>query len=451
MRRGNTAVKYLLSVLTSLLFLGVVPAHAADLPELIAGHHSDTAAMLPTANLAVDAFMAYRHGAPVWYRAGGSEAPATLAQILRRAPLDGLSSGPALADAVEAAARDAASGNPQAIDRADRTLSAAWLDYVAALKAPLPGFTYSDPSLVPRMPNPWVTLQLASTAPSLAAHLQAVSNVNPIYGPIRNAEWLAMQRSGSTTPDPRALANLGRARILPSSGRYLVVEAATQRLLMVEDGRIADSMKVIVGRPDSQTPMLASTIWYATLNPYWYVPTDLTQKIVARKMQSPIAKAYWKEKGYEIISDFGPTPTLLPLSSINWKAVGEGKQTVYLRQLPGPGNSMGVMKFSFPNDIGVYLHDTDLHVLFAQKQRTLSNGCIRLEDAKRLGLWLAGRDLSTESTAPEQHVQLPRGVPVYLTYITAMPQGSELAFLPDVYGRDGAGPHGAVATASAVR
>lgn len=443
--------RFLISVLTPALLLGVAPARAADPPELIAGLRPNVPAPLPTANPAVDAFMAVRHGAPVWFRDGGGEALTTLAQILRRAPLDGLPSGPGLANAVEAAARDAATGNPQAIDRADRVLSAAWLQYVAALRAPLPGLTYSDPALAPRVPNPWVTLQQVSIAPSLAAHLQAVSNVNPIYGPIRDAEWLAMQRSGRTTPDPRALANLGRARILPTSGRYLVVEAATQRLLMIEDGRVADSMKVIVGRPDSQTPMLVSTIWYVTLNPYWYVPTDLTQKIVARKMQSSIAKAYWKEKGYEIISDFGPTPTALPLSSINWKAVEEGKQTVYLRQLPGPGNSMGVMKFSFPNDIGVYLHDTDLHVLFAHKQRTLSNGCIRLEDAKRLGLWLAGRDLSTESTAPEQHVQLPRGVPVYLTYITAMPQGSELAFLPDVYGRDGVGPQGAVATAAAVR
>ena len=440
---------FLISVVAPTMLLGLHPARAADPPPPFEGSGSNIAPTL--ANPAVDSFMAVRHGAPVWFRGGGAGAPATLAQILRRAPLDGLASGPALADAVEAAARDAASDSPQAIDRADRILSSAWLEYIAALKAPLPGFTYSDPSLVPRVPNPWVTLQQASAAPSLAAHLLAVADVNPIYGPIRDAEWLVMKRSAGMTPDPRALANLYRARILPSSGRYLVVEAATQRLLMVEDGRIADSMKVIVGRLDSQTPMLASTIWYATLNPYWYVPTDLTQKIVARKMQSSIAKAYWKEKGYEIISDFGPTPTVLPLSSVNWKAVGEGKQTVYLRQLPGPGNSMGVMKFSFPNDIGVYLHDTDLHGLFAQKQRTLSNGCIRLEDAKRLGLWLAGRDLATESTTPEQHVMLPRGVPVYLTYITAIPQGSELAFVPDVYGRDGVGPRGTVAAAAAIR
>ena len=260
-----------------------------------------------------------------------------------------------------------------------------------------------------------------------------------------------MQRTGATTPDPRALANLARARILPGRGRYLVVNAATQQLLMVEDGRVADQMKVIVGRPDSQTPMLASTIWYATVNPYWYVPTDLTQKIVAKKMQSPIAKAYWKEKRYEIISDFGPTPTLLPASSIDWKAVETGKQTVYLRQLPGEGNSMGVMKFSFPNDIGVYLHDTDLHVLFAQQVRTLSNGCIRLEDAKRVGRWLAGRDLTTTSSDPEQHVKLPQGVPVFLTYITAQPRGSEIAYAADVYGRDKPGANNAMAQMAPVR
>lgn len=429
--------RFATAVITAAL-LGVgAPGLAADLPAMSA---IGRPAPLALGNPDVERFMTQRADAPVWFRAGGgAEAVASLAAILRRAPLDGLASGPALAEAVEAAGRDAASGDAKAVARADRTLSAAWLMYLAALDAPLPGFTYSDPSLAPRpAPGAMRLLQLAALAPSLTRHIESASFVNPIYAELRDAAWASLQSSGAA-PDARLLTNLGRARILPRTGRFLVVNAATQRLQMVDNGQVVDSMKVIVGRPDAQTPMLASTIWYATVNPYWYVPLDLTQNIVAKKMQAKTAGAYWKEKRYEVISDFGPNPTMADPKSIDWKAVEQGTQTVYLRQLPGKGNSMGKIKFPFPNEIGVYLHDTDLPQLFAKDPRTLSNGCIRLEDAQRLGRWLLGRDAVTGASAePEQHVALPRGVPVFLTYITAKPvAGGQIAYTADPYGRDG--------------
>ena len=73
---------------------------------------------------------------------------------------------------------------------------------------------------------------------------------------------------------------------------------------------------------------------------------------------------------------------------------------------------------------------------FAKSQRTLSNGCIRLEDAKRLGRWLMGREPVPPTSAAEQHVALPKGMPVYVTYLTAQPQIGETALSKDVYGRD---------------
>jgi len=389
---------------------------------------------LPTG--AVSDFMASQRGAPVWYRAGGGpEAAATMSTVLRRAALDGLPAGPDLAMAIDAAARDAASGDKAAIARADRLMSATWLAYVTALRTPYTGLTYSDPRLAPRPVNSAVVLYQATSAPIPAQHIAQVAAVNPIYAPLRDAAWAALQKSPSGTLDPRVAANLLRARALPASGKFVVVDAAAQRLTMVDNGRIADSMKVIVGRPDSQTPMLASTIWYATLNPYWYVPTDLTRKIVAVRMQKDMG--YLKFKHYEVISDFGENPTMVPPETIDWKAVAAGTKTVYLRQLPGKDNSMGQIKFPFPNQTGVYLHDTDLKVLFAQNPRTLSNGCVRLEDAQRLARWLFGSMPTTGSSAPEQHVRLPAGVPVYLTYLTATAQNGEIAFLKDPYGRDG--------------
>lgn len=439
---GGNAVKlrFFAHVLTPALLLAASPALAATAPVLAPAAPTPVAAAMPAfANPAVDAFMATRRGAPVWFRAGGGvEAATTLSSILRRAPLDGLAQGPELAGAVDAATHNAASGDPKAIAAADRTLSAAWLAYVAALRAPVPGLVYADPNLAPRPMNAGVVLQQAAIAPSLAAHIQAVATVNPIYAGLRDAAWATLQRSGDATPDPRLLANLARARALPSYGRYVVVDAAKAQLTMVEDGRIADTMKVVVGRPDSQTPMLASTIWYATVNPYWYVPTDLSRKLIAPHMLSAKEKAtYLAKNGYEVISDFGESPTLVPASSVDWQAVADGSATVYLRQRPGPTNSMGRIKFPFPNDIGVYLHDTDHHDLFAKDQRNLSNGCVRLEDAERLGRWMMGHDIVADSDAPEQHVRLAHGVPVFLTYLTAQPQGGEVAFVNDVYGRDG--------------
>jgi murein L,D-transpeptidase YcbB/YkuD len=108
---------------------------------------------------------------------------------------------------------------------------------------------------------------------------------------------------------------------------------------------------------------------------------------------------------------------------------------------------MGHLKFGFPNKYDVYLHDTPEKELFAQTDRDISNGCIRLEDAERLGRWLLGRDPTPGSSEPEQHELLPAPVPVYITYLTAKADGGQLAFLDDVYGLDG-GRASMVATAN---
>jgi L,D-transpeptidase YcbB len=94
------------------------------------------------------------------------------------------------------------------------------------------------------------------------------------------------------------------------------------------------------------------------------------------------------------------------------------------------------MKFSFVNDFDIFLHDTPHKELFAKDRRTLSLGCVRLEHADRLAKWLLGRDAAPPSDAPEQHVRIDQGVPVYLTYLTANVADGKLAFATDVYGLD---------------
>jgi murein L,D-transpeptidase YcbB/YkuD len=112
---------------------------------------------------------------------------------------------------------------------------------------------------------------------------------------------------------------------------------------------------------------------------------------------------------------------------------------VQVRQLPGPLNSMGRIKIGFPNAADIYLHDTPNKALFAQDDRTLSHGCVRLEDAERLGQWLLGRAPEARSSEPEQNVLLPQPVPIYMTYLTAYVEAGQLAFVDDTYGRDAPG------------
>jgi murein L,D-transpeptidase YcbB/YkuD len=122
---------------------------------------------------------------------------------------------------------------------------------------------------------------------------------------------------------------------------------------------------------------------------------------------------------------------------VNWGAVAAGEQRVRVRKKPGPYNPMGRMKFSFADSADIYLHDTPEKELFSNPQRTLSLGCVRVEDAPRLAQWLLRADPVAPSGAPENHVQLAQGVPVYLTYLTARMDGAQLSFAPDIYSLDG--------------
>ncbi|HZB70047.1 MAG TPA: L,D-transpeptidase family protein, partial [Sphingomicrobium sp.] len=317
---------------------------------------------------------------------------------------------------------------------AEQTLSAAWVMYVQAIKRPTPRMIYAYPVLLPQNTRADQILLTAAAAPSLEAHLQTVSNLNPTYAQIREAAWQQAQLTASA-PDPRLLANLERARALPPGGRYIVVDSATQRLTMYENGQPVDSMKVVVGTKDLPTPLIASMIHYVTFNPYWNVPHHLVRKTVAPNVLKQ-GVGYLKSRGYEVMADWSEQAATLPPDSIDWKAVAAGKTQIRVRQKPSPTNSMGSMKFRFPSGEDIYLHDTPTREYFAKSQRTLSNGCVRLEDAKRLARWLMGREPVAPSKDPEIRVQIAQGVPIYLTYLTAQPSTAGISYLADVYGWD---------------
>lgn len=385
-------------------------------------------------NSAVDAFYASRNGRLLWLAGSDRRAAGELVRILKRSSIEGFADGPAIAAQAEALLVRAGSGDRSALLEADRLLSTGWVDYVQLLHRPPGEMIYAEQWIAPRAESASQILLLASAAPSLVGHVRSVSAVNPFYSTLRDAAWARLQSTGAS-PDPRLLTSLERSRAFPTKGRYVVVDAASARLWMVEDGRMVDSMKVIVGKPTSQTPMIASVIHYATLNPYWNVPPDMVRKLIARNVLSQ-GTGYLKAHGYQLLSGFGDDPEVLSPGDVDWRAVADGRANIRVRQLPGPGNSMGHLKFGFANDSGIFLHDTPKKELFADSDRDLSNGCIRLEDAERLGRWLLGREPETASTAPEQHVLLPRSVPVFVTYLTAHAEGGQLTYIDDIYSRD---------------
>lgn len=408
-----------------------VPSQAATSPELPTAANHD-----PVADQALNVFYASRGGAPLWLRSGAESSSAReLIGLLQRASLDGYSGGPAMAAQAQELMARAGSGDAAAAAAADRLLSAAFVQYVETLQTPPSGMTYADRWVTPRRDSAATILAKAAAAPSLAAYVRSVSEVNPIYAELRDAAWTSMQTNGGQV-DPRVLASLDHARDIPPQGRYVMIDTAGARLYMIEDGRVVDSMKVIVGKadPSTQTPLIASTIYYATLNPYWHVSSDMVRSLIARNVLDQ-GLGYLKTHGYQVMAEDGSDQLLDP-SKINWRQIAAGEAMVRVRQLPGPANSMGRLKIPFPNSSDIYLHDTPNKNLFASEDRNLSHGCIRLQDAERLGRWLMGRPPEAASRDPEQNVLLPSPVPIYVTYLTAHVDGGQLSFVDDIYGRD---------------
>ncbi|HEV2044584.1 MAG TPA: L,D-transpeptidase family protein, partial [Sphingomicrobium sp.] len=221
-----------------------------------------------------------------------------------------------------------------------------------------------------------------------------------------------------------------------ATGKYVIVNASAAQLSMYEDGRLVDSMRVVVGKPGNPTPMMAALIRFTSLNPYWNVPADLAAERVAPHVVKE-GQAYLEAKDYQLLSSWEDDAHVISPDTVDWVAVAEGRTQVRLRQLPGPANAMGKMKFMFPNAQGIYLHDTPEKNLLGEEARMFSGGCVRLEDAPRLAEWLYdGNAPTTTSALPEQRVDLPTPVPVFLTYLTAIPSGGSVAYLPDVYDRD---------------
>lgn len=148
--------------------------------------------------------------------------------------------------------------------------------------------------------------------------------------------------------------------------------------------------------------------------------------------------SYLIERKYQVFANWTENSPAVDPGSIDWQAVRDGKLTLRVRRGPGPGNSMGDIKFMMPNKLGIYLHDSPDKMLFRNPDRWLSNGCVRVEDAHRLAAWLFGAMPSGHDPDVEERVPLAEPVPVFITYITVAATQNGVVFRADPYHRDAA-------------
>lgn len=417
------------------LLFAAAPLPSSAAPTVAAGAAPVAASYDSTAG--INDFYRARGNRPLWLAPQSGGAAQLLLGLLNSAAVDGLDPNRYQVRKLADALRAARGGNEREVGRAELMLSRAFVAYARDLKrVPNLGIVYVDRELVPAPPSARWLLDNAAAATSLANFVDTMGWMNPTYGQLRRA---LMSRSYANEAQRRTLTlNLERARALPAGNlRYVVVNAAAQRLFMYENGQAIDSMRVVVGKPKYPTPMMNAFIRAAALNPYWNVPPDLAAERIAPNVVKQ-GVGYLKAMGYEVLSTWRDDATIVDPSTIDWQAVADGRIEVRIRQLPGPQNALGQMKFVFPNAQGIFLHDTPERQLLSEASRLYSGGCIRLEDAPRFARWLFGRGLKKDGNAPEQIVPIPTLVPLYVTYLTAVPSGSSIAYFDDVYGLDAA-------------
>ncbi|MDQ3486383.1 MAG: L,D-transpeptidase family protein, partial [Acidobacteriota bacterium] len=233
--------------------------------------------------------------------------------------------------------------------------------------------------------------------------------------------------------------NMERWRWLPRDlgDRYILVNIPEMRLDVYEGDRVPLTMKVVVGKPDSQTPIFNDEMTHIVFSPYWNVPPSIAQdETLPSVMKDP---EFLARNNMEVVDSSG---TPVDASSIDLS----NPSGYRFRQRPGNDNSLGLVKFMFPNQFNVYLHDTPADSLFERAARSFSHGCVRVEDPVALAQyvlrdqpdWSADRIREAMEAGTEKHVKLKSPIPVFLGYWTARVRpDNTVQFRKDVYEVDG--------------
>jgi len=245
----------------------------------------------------------------------------------------------------------------------------------------------------------------------------------------------------------KVLLNLDRIKRLPdqAENRYIMVNIPDFRLYYRENGRQALTMRVVVGDKTHHTPIFSNKISFIVLNPYWLIPNSIAKKEMIPKMITN--PNYLEQRGYEVRRSYNLKRSPINTSKIDWARVlrtGQTKRYKFM-QPPGPRNALGKIKFKFPNQFAVYLHDTPAKKYFKKAVRAYSHGCIRIAQPRALLATFAKHERRINYSRAKRILQgttktqlnLSQPVPVHIVYLTARVKSDGLLhYIRDVYGYD---------------
>ncbi|HSE83546.1 MAG TPA: L,D-transpeptidase family protein [Thermodesulfobacteriota bacterium] len=212
--------------------------------------------------------------------------------------------------------------------------------------------------------------------------------------------------------------NMERWRLLPYDlgQRYVLVNVPDFQLYVVEDGQIIMTMRVVVGQLFKRTPVFSAKMTYLVVNPSWNIP----RSIAVYELLPIIRKypGYLAKHNIKVFQGSGAEVRRVDPGTINWSKVSARNFKYRFRQDPGPKNPLGRIKFMFPNQFNVYIHDTPSQELFSKTERCFSHGCIRIEKPIELAEyvlqadpeWTREKILSEIETAKEKVVPLPEPI-----------------------------------------
>ena len=235
--------------------------------------------------------------------------------------------------------------------------------------------------------------------------------------------------------------NLERARwVLDDlANDFVLVNVAGFRAYVIRDRDIVWETKVQVGKTYHQSPIFRDEIKYLVFNPTWTVPFSIATKEILPKIHSN--PNYFADRDFDLKTHSGK---FVDPASVDWSTITARNFPYWLVQRPGPNNALGRVKFMFPNEHAVYLHDTPSKYLFSRAERAFSHGCIRVEHPFDLAEQLLGSDgwdqekfQEVLDTGEMKTVYLSKPLPVFLLYWTAMVEPNGIVhFFDDVYSRD---------------
>jgi len=255
--------------------------------------------------------------------------------------------------------------------------------------------------------------------------------------------------AGSPAKIRAVLINMERWRWLPHDlgAFYVTVNIPEFMLRVVEDDKTAYTTRVVVGKPDKQTPIFSNEMQEIVFGPFWNVPTSIKIEEIRPYLRE---EASWFGGGGWNTAVFQRHDLRMKINgrevdpgAVDWNQFDIRNTEIY--QPPGPTNVLGRVKFVFPNKHDVYMHDTPQKFLFANAVRAESHGCMRVQNPDQFAAvllkhdqgWSQTRTMSAIDTGYDQHVALQQKIPVYITYFTLKvnPDGS-LSSYGDIYGHD---------------